>query len=490
MSPKTVRHQSIFFSADVKQIAGVSLTKAIEVIKQLGGRKDALGRWCVDARSLYAWYNNPCSSVNAGGGDIMQNIDRIVAEIRRCASGEHVSFSLFKRKQKPNYYIRIYRSDGRKEISLGTPDKKLAKVIEAEIRSRFMKASFEGIIPHSTREFFDEWLAVKEREIKLGSYKKYRVVLDKAISILPSEVHRVSRQHIEQYKQLLTRDGYAPKTIYEELSVLQAAFENARHLGYTNSNPVEAVQKPSKNALEPVEAYKPEEIEAIFTELERRATEPEGHRDVAAWRTYMELFYCMYYTGMRVSDARKLLWDEVSLHFGTMRFIQTKTGKDTIIRIPTPYIERLRALKPIAPAPGSLVYIGTTGKMVTYNSLDKAIRSVLQTCGLRKKSPIHSFRHTAAMKLIATPGMQPHEVANQLGDTVETIVRTYVKPVMPERAALDAAYMTGSPKGHPKLEDMEGFAVAHGTPELPPDPQIPRIATGILGSNQESSEPT
>ena len=67
--------------------------------------------------------------------------------------------------------------------------------------------------------------------------------------------------------------------------------------------------------------------------------------------------------------------------------------------------------------------------------------------------------------------MAPNAVASQLGDTVETIVRTYVRPTVPSQDLVDAAYGAGSQKGHTNMQEMEGFAASGVTGEKAPDQQ-------------------
>ena len=152
-------------------------------------------------------------------------------------------------------------------------------------------------------------------------------------------------------------------------------------------------------------------------------------------------------------------------------------------------MERLRTIQQRYKIDGrgalkGLIYTNTNGSPVEYQHLDRAIRIVLKTVGLKKKSPIHSFRHTVAMRLLAA-GMPVNEVANQLGDTVETVVRNYIKPVVPTRDAVDAAFGFGSSTGHVNMDDMAGLAVVHGHPEKPPQSANLPINKGVLGRYQE-----
>jgi len=168
--------------------------------------------------------------------------------------------------------------------------------------------------------------------------------------------------------------------------------------------------------------------------------------------------------------------------------MQTKTRKDIHIRIPTEYKERLMRLADKKLSEGQslcgVVYLNTEGNAVTYTRMDSAIRSVLMDCGIKKKSPLHAFRHTVAMRLLAA--MPVNVVANQLGDTVETVVRNYIKPILPEQSQIDLAYDAGSGKGQEVLSDMTVLMGAQSRTDLPLNPQKPQKTKGLISRNQEA----
>ena len=93
------------------------------------------------------------------------NIDGIVYAVREFARGDDISFSIRKKKSQANWKLRIFGPDKREKlISLGTPDKKIARDIEAEVRSRLNRVEISGILPYPTERLFDEWLMTKEKE--------------------------------------------------------------------------------------------------------------------------------------------------------------------------------------------------------------------------------------------------------------------------------------------------------------------------------------
>ena len=196
------------------------------------------------------------------------NIDRLIDAVRDFAAGDKITFTGSKRKDKSNWGIGIYGPNKREKlISLGTPDKKVAKEIESEVRARLHQSALTGIIPCKTQKAFDDWMAVKEKEVSLNSFKRYRAVLDKALPFLPDEIHRVTPVHIQQYSDWLVRENYKPRSIILELSTLAQVFDKARRLGYTNTNPVDDIRKPRKPATAVV-PYTEAELQSIFDELD------------------------------------------------------------------------------------------------------------------------------------------------------------------------------------------------------------------------------
>ena len=385
-------------------------------MQALGGEKDVCGRWIVDAISFHQWYNRPCRESAAGGFDSHVIIEKILRAIQELSSqGGSVNFSLSRRAGKPNWRMRIYGPD-RKEIniSLATSDRKRARDIEAEVRSRLNQLALSGTIPYDTQRFLDEWLAVKENEISSGTRKRYQAVIDKAQPFLPAQLHLTTSMHIQRFRDWMARGGYETQSIILELNTLKQIFLKAHRFGYVRVNPVDGVDKP-KRTQTTVVGYTDSELSAIFDELDRRTHEGFREQSTAAWRVYREIFYCMYYTGLRVGDAMRLEWDNV----------------------------------------------------------DHAIRAVLKACGLVKKSPLHSFRHTMAMRLLGA-GLPIHEVANQLGDCISTIVTAYLKPQAPSQDSIDFAFRhpQGSRKGPANMQEMEGLAASGAGGATPSNTQI------------------
>lgn len=481
-------NKSLLTARDVQAYAPVSRTTAVQLIKQAGGGKDARGQWVVDARKFMALYNNPCRNSVARGGDIMKT-DKIVDAIRKfAAGGKKADFFIQKRPGKKNWELRIHGGGRSIIISLRTPDKKIAKEIEATLHSRLQQAIKEGLIPRLTDEYLDEWLALKEKRIATSSYVRYANVVRKVRPFLPQEMCEVTSIHLEIYLDSLIKLGCQVRTYLFEFNVLNQAFKKAQRLGYISENPLDSFDKPKKPPTD-VEPYTDEQLNAIFSEFARRAEQGHRKQSVEAWRVYLELFHCMNYTGMRMCDAISLQWECVDLNSSKIKLKQIKTGKDVHIRIPTEFKERLLNLAKGMKKLKGFVYTNTNCSPIQDSNLDSAIRNVMKACGFTKKSPIHSFRHTVAVRLLSA-GMPIHEVANQLGDTVDTVVRNYIKPNAPAQDAVDAAYKgKRSHKGHTDSLKTVVSAQSMPTNVVPLDPQKSPQQKYFRKISLKSSEP-
>jgi len=393
------------------------------------------------------------------------DIDKLMYEIREFASGEPVQFGLKKPSGKPYWCLRVYGSDKReKQFSLRTPKQKMAEAILDDIKARFRQMHLDRITLYPTEALFDDWLSLYEDR----THARFRAVVDKAVPFMPRYCHEVTEASIERYRDWLVRNKYKPETIRFELTTLRNAFNKAVRYGYTKDNPVANVAKPKKE-IPDITYYTQGELDAIFAEFERRAEEGFRVQSTAAWATYREVIYCLHYTGMRIGDALALQWENVSLPFRQLVLRQMKTGKELRIPLPAEFRERLEALTGRNPNPTGFVFQNTAGNMIKYSHMDSAIRRVLKEVGIEKRSPLHSFRHTMAMRLI-DQGVSPRKVAAQLGDTLETVIRNYVKPEMMSHDDIDEAFSSqGSRQGPDNMHKMHGFGPERAKPLQPPN---------------------
>lgn len=122
----------------------------------------------------------------------------------------------------------------------------------------------------------------------------------------------LSTAAVQEYVNSLKIQGFARNSVVGILSVLSAAYEYAiEPLGYTKENPCQRVKLP-KFEKKPKERYiiTPEEFNRIISRF------PEGSN------FYIPLMIG-YYTGLRISEAFALTWDDIDLDNRTLTVSKT-----------------------------------------------------------------------------------------------------------------------------------------------------------------------
>lgn len=126
-----------------------------------------------------------------------------------------------------------------------------------------------------------------------------------------------------------------------------------------------------------------EEITAIFEWVDRQ--------DAAYRRDVGTLFLLLLYTGVRLSEARRLTWRDVDLSHGWIVITKSKSKETRTI----PINSRLQTvLKPLRPRAGGLLFDQLRDDKYYWHQI-KRIRDALSLPPIR----IHDFRHTFAARL-------------------------------------------------------------------------------------------
>jgi integrase len=221
--------------------------------------------------------------------------------------------------------------------------------------------------------------------------------------------------------------GTAANTLVKRLRVLSEVFNYAsRHLGHPGANPVRALEsseRPKTSDSDPRRTLSDRELDALLD-----AVAPP-HR---------LLFSLLAETGARKSEIAGLVWDDLDLDAMEIHIRRqlarrseervepkTRNSRRTIVITPET-ARRLREhrLGTGRPGPDALVFRRPNGSPYNFSSIGAAMRVACARAGIEGVSP-HNLRHTHASRLIGA-GWDVAEVAARLGDTVSTVLSTYV----------------------------------------------------------------
>jgi len=303
---------------------------------------------------------------------------------------------------------RIYAEKMEEDIAKG---KKFEKITFKQFTDRFFEEDISGIkngrITESTYENHEAilrlWLLPYIGNLRLDK------ITDSTIDKL------VMRWKTEKKLQLgLLRNIFA---------VLNKIFKYALKKRYITESPMQLVETP--NYVPPRHKVWSENDVAKFMELSKD-------------NRYYIGFVLALTTGMRIGELCSLNWDDINLEQGTVTI--TKTLKYTngsklhvkpypksknsfrTIGIPEFTIEALKAHKAKQMKGVSIVF----DNLGDYHYPTTVSRDFPGVCRKYSMPPIrfHYMRHTHATILLLA-GIPVIDVAQRLGDTIETVMRTY-----------------------------------------------------------------
>lgn len=155
-------------------------------------------------------------------------------------------------------------------------------------------------------------------------------------------------------------------------------------------------------------------------------TEPSDSRKLKTRAAAVEVAYFLAYTGVRISEALALRWEDVDLEGDHPRFhvVAGKTDKAVrTIYLPQPLLVRLRALR--ERAVGVWVFGAPTKpeSQWNYQNFRNAFQGLLNDAGFSWMTS-HSFR-TSVAHLLASEGIGLSQVADLLGHSSPTVTLTY-----------------------------------------------------------------
>ena len=223
-------------------------------------------------------------------------------------------------------------------------------------------------------------------------------------------------------RSISKKNGYADGTIVHRLGILNLVFSHAIKIyGIPIQNPVTNVPRTNHICKTRIKAISRADFERLLS-----SKVPLNHVN------YKPCIQIAYYTGMRFGEMAGLSWDDVSFSNG---IISVKKQLKVVHDNGKVYY-RIGALKTRnsyrdIPIPGVLIQVLQDWKSKTNTSSVLGFErsgTAYINYWIQKTLPnasIHDFRHTYATNLLAN-GIDVKTVAALCGDTVNTIINTYV----------------------------------------------------------------
>lgn len=350
----------------------------------------------------------------------------------------------FRKLPSGKWQARVSR-DGH-EHSIGTFRSKKEAEIEAH---RVEERIYYGHILNQRHLLFQEvatvWFRHKQNELKASSAEQLEVTL--RLHILPRfgnmKLFKIRRLDVKDWIQDRIDQGYAFKSCEKYLSSLKSIFHFCMHdLEILEKNPADRVRVPFKDSIDSKVKVKYFTFHELHQLLEfMKYYTPRRFKDYPLYYTLM-LFLSR--TGLRISEALALRWDDLS---GNRLTIVRQTNRDkhnhlTItslksyasyrtIQLDDDLLDYLKQFKEIQqqiisyPHEDHLIFQNAWGQYLTPAVVREAFQGYCKQVGVEYKGT-HGFRHTHAVMLLES-GASLLYVSRRLGHrTIKTTADTYL----------------------------------------------------------------
>ncbi|MCR4293833.1 MAG: tyrosine-type recombinase/integrase [Candidatus Kuenenia sp.] len=295
------------------------------------------------------------------------------------------------------------RYNGKKiQKSLGTGDRKLAKAIEAKIKTELTEGKFFDKPVGQNKTFTDMMEKFMKEHAPNVSTNMQTSYVSSLKHLNPyfgnKKLSEISQKKIVEYKVLRKGEGAKPATVNRELAMLSKAFSLAfKEWEWVSENPVSKVRKEKEDN---------EKDRWLTLDEEKRLLEasPQWLKDIIIFNLH---------TGFRIDELLSLEWPRVNLFNKTILIQKSKNGKPRTLPLNQIVIDILVEKSKVRNIKNDLVFASGAGTKIDSDNLRRALDRALQKAGIRDVTP-HTFRHTFATRL-AQRGVDIYKIAKLLG---------------------------------------------------------------------------
>ena len=306
------------------------------------------------------------------------------------------------------------RHNGRKvQKSLETSDKKLAKDIEAKIRTEIVEDTFfdkpignDKTFSQLINKFMVEYAPKKSVNMQ-KSYATSRKHLIPFFGDL--NLVSISPKMLSRYTVMRRSEGAAPASINREFALLSKAFTLAvEEWEWLQHKPYRKILKEKENN---------ERERYLSLNEEKRLLEncPEWLKDLIVFSLN---------TGLRQNEQLSLTWSRVSLTRKTILIQETKSGKPRSIPLNQTALNILERKAKTMSIKNDFVFISSRGTRMDNHNLIRAFKNALERARINDFT-WHGLRRTFATRM-AHKGVDIYKISRLLGhEDVRTTQKSY-----------------------------------------------------------------
>jgi integrase len=309
---------------------------------------------------------------------------------------------MFKRKDSGVWWMSIRHNGKKIQKSLETSDRKLAKAIEAKIRTELVEGSyFEKLIGRDKTfsQLVDKFTREHACKVSASMQRSYATSSKPLLKFFgETTLLSISPKMISRYKVLRREGGLSPATINRELAMLSKAFNLAiREWEWLEINPVSRVSKEKEDNERDRWLTVDEEVSLL-------ENSPEWLRDIILFNLH---------TGLRQDELLSLSWDRVDVFRKTILIADTKNGKPRTIPLNKTALGILESKARVMNIRSKIVFHSKCGTKIDKHNLRRAFVITKERSGVEDFT-FHGLRHTFATRL-AQSGVDLYKISKLLG---------------------------------------------------------------------------
>ncbi len=248
----------------------------------------------------------------------------------------------------------------------------------------------------SIEDWLRGWVEEKKGAKAKGTAERYEGVIESFLKFLPAgkrsqPLAALSVADIRKYRDQLLKEGRAAATANIAVKILRGPLNLARRQGLIQTNPAEAVEMVSSDAIEKG-VFTPEDVAKLIR---------------VADRNWKGLILAGYYTGARLGDLVALRWQNVDLKRMSLAFGQRKTRR--FVEIPIhPELRKWLDGAPDKSAAATVFPVATARKIGGAHGLSERFKALMKSAGIeatvtqkggakgknRSSLTFHSLRHS------------------------------------------------------------------------------------------------
>ncbi|MEM7745668.1 MAG: tyrosine recombinase XerC [Pseudomonadota bacterium] len=192
-------------------------------------------------------------------------------------------------------------------------------------------------------------------------------------------------------------DGIGARTLARELSAVRSFYAWLDKAEGLECHAIHRIRSPKVTPRLP-RPVAPEDARRLISATGHHPEPWIAARDIA-------VLTLLWGCGLRISEALSL--DQRDAPLGEVLRIRGKGGKERevpVLPVARAAVERYCALCPLAPAPGTALFLGARGRRLDASLVSKAMATARQALGLPSTATPHALRHSFATHLLSAGG--------------------------------------------------------------------------------------